>query len=415
METPLPSAETETAASSRYRLVTTILILTAARVMVNVARRFTYPFVPQISRDLNVPQTSVQGVIGLQAGIGLTSPAFGPFIQRSGRKRMMLGMLALMAAASGVGALVTQFGVFVGIMLVLGFGKIIYDSAMIGYIGDRVPYHRRGTALGVAELAWAGSFIVSALVISRLLEAGALRLVLTVFCATFSLAFAAIFVAVPADSPKAEATAQVPSLIAAFGILRRHPAALAAFAYSVGSAIANELIFINYGSFMETSFGLSLVALGAATAVIPLAEACGEFLVIGLADRVGKRRLALMGAVLSSLMYVLLPHLTSSLGIAQAALFLMFFGAETGIVASIPLFSEILPSSRSVMMSTLIGGASLGRLVGSVLGGGIYSITGNFALLGVLSLVIGLGSAALLWRFVAEHPSIENVSPSESA
>lgn len=389
------------------RLLGEIILLMLARLVVNVGRRFTYPFVPAISRDLNVPQTSVQSLIGLQAGIAVVSPALGPTIQRVGRKRTMLLMLLMMAIFTAFGAIWTQFGAFAVVMVGLGFGKITFDTAMLAYVGDRVPYERRGTAQGIGELSWAGAFVVSALIVGALLEAGTLRLVLAAMSGAFVVSAAAVFVFIPADHPGSgnHEAAPVPNFFAALRILSRHRAALAALGFCMAVAIANELIFINYGSFMESTFSLSLVALGAATTVIPLAEACGEFLVIGVADRLGKRRLALIGGVVSSLMYLILPHSGVSLGLAQIILFLMFFGTETSIVASIPLISEILPESRSIMFSAMLGVSALGRLAGSMLGGWLYGLTANFALLGALSMMIGLLACFLLWRYVPEHPS----------
>jgi len=74
-------------------------------------------------------------------------------------------------------------------------------------------------------------------------------------------------------------------------------------------------------------------------------------------------------------------------------------------VASIPLISEILPESRSIMFSAMLGVSALGRLAGSMLGGWLYGLTANFALLGALSMMIGLLACFLLWRYVPEHPS----------
>ena len=166
--------------------------------------------------------------------------------------------------------------------------------------------------------------------------------------------------------------------------------------------IANEIFFINYGAYMEATFGLPLTALGTVTIVIAVAEVCGEFAVIGLADRFGKRRVALIGVGVSSLGYVLLPALSFSLPLTLALVFLIFLAFESAIVASLPLFTEILPDARAIMMSSYVGAGSLGRLVGGAFGGWLFVTLGNFGVISAIATAIALGSWFLLWRFVHE-------------
>ena len=100
--------------------------------------------------------------------------------------------------------------------------------------------------------------------------------------------------------------------------------------------------------------------------------------------------------------YLLLPFLAFSLPLAMVGLFVMFFFVEVAIVSSIPLFTEIMPDARAVMMSGNVGAHALGRMVGASLGGTLYAATGSFPFLGATALVIGLVAAFMLWRFVHE-------------
>jgi MFS transporter, DHA1 family, inner membrane transport protein len=395
----LVSQSTQTEQRSLFM---TVILLTTARLTVNIARRFAYPFIPEISRELGVPQTSVQTVTSLQAGIGVTSPLFGPLAERYGRKRVMVGALLMMALASGTGALFPQFSIYLVMMLVLGAGKMIFDPAMQAYIGDRVPYARRGAALGVMELAWAGSLIIAAPAVGWLLYMGSLRLVLAALMLSLLTAAAIVMVSMPSDRLQRQGTThtQATSLRGALRILFSNRVAIIALGYTLTIAIANEIFFINYGGFMETRFGMLPTELGAATTIIAFAEIMGELLVIGIADRFGKRRLSLIAAVVGSMTYFALPAFGLTLPAALIGLFVMFLCVETAIVAAIPIYTEVLPEARSVMMSAAMGAASLGRLVGSQAGALLYSSTGNFLVLGVVSLTIGLAGAFLMWRYV---------------
>lgn len=386
------------------RTIFSVITLTLGRLVVNMTRRFPYPFLPEIARQLDVPLASVQSVTAVQSGTGVISPLFGPLSERYGRKRVMMAAMGGMAVASLIGALAPQFWLFAAVMVAFGIGKIIFDPVLLAYVGDRIPYHRRGLAIGTTELSWAGSLIVAAPLAGFLLEKSGLQAVFIVLALLFAAGIIAIGMVVPADHPEKGKAIAVVTPWAAWGIIRRSPAAVAALLYTFCVSVANETFFINYGAWMEGTFALDLAQLGAVTTVIAGAEVLGEITVLSISDRVGKRRLSLIGILISSLGYVILPNLTFSLPLTLGMLFILFLGLETAIVAAIPLYTEILPDARSVMMSGVIGGSSTGRLIGALLGGFLYTTLNNFALVGVASMVIGLIAFTAFWHYLHEKP-----------
>jgi hypothetical protein len=52
------------------------------------------------------------------------------------------------------------------------------------------------------------------------------------------------------------------------------------------------------------------------------------------------------------------------------------------------------------MMSGMIGSSSGGRLMGGVIGGILYTLVGNFVVMGIVAMCISFTSLFLLWRFV---------------
>jgi predicted MFS family arabinose efflux permease len=406
---PTAASNTISADSSKSRNpLTDILVLTVARLGVNAARRFAYPFQPAISRELGVSIETVQNVTALQAGIGVSSPFFGVLSERFGRKRVMLGVMLLMSGAAALGFLTPTFGVYFLVMLLFGFGKMVFDPAMQGYIGDRVPYERRGMALGIAELSWAGSLILFAPIAGWLFEVSTLRAVFAVLCLVLLTFAVVIWRRIPADHRStwpvsddldAESRAYERTALSVAKLILRNPAAVALLGFAFCISVGNEVLFINYGTFMERSFQLQPAELGLLTTVIAAAEICGEFLVIGISDRFGKRRLAIMGSLVASVAYFLLPQLTT-LWMAVVGIFVMFFAVETAIVSSFPLMTEVVPQARSMMIATAGGAFSSGRLVGSLLGSRLYATTQDFTVIGIVALVIGLIAPLLLFLFL---------------
>lgn len=379
-----------------------VLALTFGRLVVNMARRFPYPFAPEISRQLSVPVAGIQSLVALTAGLGMFSPLLSPLSERFGAKRAIIVALWAMTLSALLGSFMPQFRLFVVVLFVWSLAKIIYDPAMQAYLGKKIPYRQRGRAIGITELSWAGSLMIIAPLAGYLLGSfgvGAVFIALVIFSAAATVVIALFL---PPDEPNTLQTRMI-TPVDTLRLLRRSPVALAALLYSLLLVTANEIIFINYGLWMERTFNLELTALGLTTIVISAAEIIGEFGVISLVDSVGKRRMALAGAVGAALAYGALPYLAFNLAVALAGLFVLFVAIEIAIVASLPLFTEIMPDARTVMMSSNVAAHSLGRLGGALIGGVLYQASGNFIVVGLVALVTGLAAAFILWRFIAEQ------------
>jgi predicted MFS family arabinose efflux permease len=114
----------------------------------------------------------------------------------------------------------------------------------------------------------------------------------------------------PADSV---APAGRPFLAQGFRTVLASRSALAGLAAAVLISAANEVQNIVYGGWMEQAFGLQVVALGAASAMIGIAELSGGGFVAGLSDRLGKRRAVVIGIGLNAPASFALPALGSHL------------------------------------------------------------------------------------------------------
>ena len=151
-----------------------------------------------------------------------------------------------------------------------------------------------------------------------------------------------------------------------------------------------------YGAWMEQSFGLPIAAIGAASAIICISELGGEGLVAGFADRLGKRRGVMVGAVASAISCLSLPILGRTLPGALAGLFFFYITFEFTLVSSIPLMTEQLPDARATLLSGNIAAHSGGRVVGALIGpplfvlgmGAVGSIAAAFNLLALVALVL---------------------------
>ncbi len=379
-----------------------IFAIFLARLAINVSRRFPYPFVSPIGASFGVSADNIQNIIALTNGAGLVSPLFGTLSERYGKKSVMVGALLLMTAMSALGAIFSDYGVFVLVMFGFSIGKIIYDPTFQAYIGDVIHFSRRARIMGIAELSWALSLVIAAPVAGFLLDVRTLQAIF-VFLALLLGASALVFWLLVEPPPRAGSRKRLRIMnpLSAMAVVSAHPPAIFALIFTVCLTASHEIFYINYGLWMEDSFGLVLTALGAVTIVIALAEVIGEFIVITLADRFGTKRTSMYGMLSASALFLIIPHLSFSLPAAMFGIFLMFICIETAIVSALPLFSEILPQARSVMMSANVGAHSLGRVVGGALGAVIYKASdGNFLLIGLVAGGLGLLAFLVMLRLV---------------
>ena len=161
-------------------------------------------------------------------------------------------------------------------------GKVTFDPAMQAFIGDRVPYQRRGLALTVTELSWSTAFILGAPLIAWVIARAGW---VAPFPLLGGLALVMLFVlglVLPKDVGN---TAERPWMWTSFRRILNSPSGRAAMLFTVLICVANELIALVFGVWMEDSFGLQLTALGASAAVLGVAELAGEGLVAGFSDR----------------------------------------------------------------------------------------------------------------------------------
>jgi predicted MFS family arabinose efflux permease len=173
--------------------------------------------------------------------------------------------------------------------------------------------------------------------------------------------------------------------------------AIGAIGFVFFASVANDNLFVVYGAWIEKAFDLSIVALGFGTSVIGIAELLGETLTVTLADRVGLKRSVIVGLVLSTACYAILPFFGRTISLALGGLFLTFICFEFMIVTSISLSTELLPDSRATMMSGCLAAAGIGRVIGALIGGPIW-LTGGIHATGMVSAVLSaMALVALVW------------------
>jgi len=370
------------------------------RMVVNTAFRMIYPFLPEISRGLGVSLETVTRAITLRAGLGLFSPLLGSLADSRGRRAAMLIGTALFVVAMLLVGFIPTYATLVIALMLTTCSKIIFDPAMYAYLGDHVPYARRGLVAGFVEFGWSGAFLLGVPAAGWLIARSGWSSPFLVIGFMGIGLWVLLWRIIPAEPAR---TIARPSLRQGLRTVLNSRPALASIVVSLLIASSNETVNIVYGKWLEDSFRFQIEALGLSAAIIGISELLGEGMVAGLVDRLGKRRAVGLGLGTSALTALLLPLLGTSPDGARLGLFLFYLTFEFTIVSAIPLSTELVPAARATLLAANSTAALLGRMIGSLLGPALFvhGLGANTVLCTVFNLV----GFVLLILFIRESSS----------
>ena len=318
------------------------------RFILNTSRRFIYPFAPFLSRGLGVPLTAITSLIALNWATGIIAIFVGPVTDRLGYRFMMITGMVLLAVGMLVSGLFPLYAVVLVALFLAALGKAVFDPAVQAYISEQVPYRRRGLAIGFLEYSWAGSALLGIPALALIIDRFGWRSPFFLMGLLAVLGIAALVVLIPRKSGQARSDPKIDLKTAWKGVLgNRTVRGALAFIFLVSAG--NDNLFVVYGAWMETSFGLGIVTLGLGTSAIGLAELLGETMTATLADRIGLKRSVMTGLTICVIFYAMLPFVGQTITMAFVSLFLIFVSFEFMMVTSVSMATELLPEALSLI------------------------------------------------------------------
>ncbi len=366
-----------------------IVVFALIRTVVNTMHRMVYPFLPFFSRGLGVSLTALSLALTGRQAAGIFGPFLAILTEKHGRKAGLLTGLGLFSAGVSLVVIWPTYPIFILSLILTTLGKYMFDPHMQGYLGDLVPYGRRGLALAITEFGWSLSFIAGVPLVGFLIARGDWMSPFGLLTVLGLAAMLLIARTIPSNQDERVNWAQIRANCLL--VLRYRPA-LTALSIGFGISAANEVINLVFGVWLEDHFGLQIMALGGAAAAIGLAELGGESLMGTLADRLGKTRAIAWGLVANCLVAVVFPFLGRSVFGAVVTLFLFYITFEFTLVATIPMMTEILPAARVTLMAFTVAGLSLGRAVGALVALPLY----QFGISGSAAMAIGFNLLAFI-------------------
>ena len=336
----------------------------ATRGVINTMIRMVYPFLPIFGRGLGVDLRTLSLGITIRSASGIIGPILASIGDTRGRKTGMLFGVGLFTVGAGIVALWPSYPIFV-ISLVFGvMANFVFTPSMQAFLGDRVPYKRRGLVLGLTELGWSLSFIVGVPLVGLLIARSGWNAPFPWLAGLGILAMLGLAVLLPHDRPTSTSQTNIWQNLRT--VLSYWPA-LAGILVCICMSASNELVNLTFGTWLESAFKVKIAALAVASAVIGVSELSGEVLVTGLVDWLGKRRAVIIGLAFNGLVFLALPLIGRTLIGALVGLFFIYLTFEFAVVSNITLMTEVMPQTRATLMSIVIASTAIGRAAGALI------------------------------------------------
>lgn len=368
-----------------------IFLFTLTRTVINTSYRMVYPFLPVFARGLGVEPASLALAFSIRSFMGVFSPFLATVADTHDRKTGFLLGIGLFTAGSGLVGLYPSLWTFILGISLASLGNGVFIPSVSAYLGDHVPYARRGRVLAITELSWALAFIGGIPVVRWLIESYSWVTPFIVLTLVGVALFIVVLLSVPGEkiSRSAENT-----IWRNLGRIVTAWPALAGLLTGVLFTFANELVNLVFGLWIEDGFGLDFTALTVASIVIGVSELGGEVFTGLWLDAVGKRKMIWIFLGLNALAAAILPFTGGSLGLAMGGLGFFYITFEILMVSALTLMSEVMPAARATMLSATLAGFSIGRMLGDLVGPGLFGI--GFWASCLAAVVLNLAAAGLL-------------------
>lgn len=337
-----------------------LTLLTVARTAGVACYRYSPVFLATIARGFDVSLDELGVAVAISETSGLVSPIVGRFVDRMGRRAALVGAMLSMTAAAVLAAVSTGTVVFAIALVLLCQSKIAYDLALGSWIADHVPYERRSRVVGLTETSWALGLLVG-------VSAMALVTAVASWRWAYAAGAAAVAVMAVAIGRRVEPGGRAShSSLAAAPVGRLDASGRLRVAAALTLMGATQSLVVTFGSWLEDTFGVGALGLGAVTFALGLGELCSSLLSARRTDRWGKERSVAVGAGLMVPAALLLAAWHDQLAVGLVLLAIVVVGFEFAVVSLLATGTQLVPGAPARGLGLLVGAGTLGRAAVSI-------------------------------------------------
>lgn len=393
-------AEGDCPTATKERLPSEVWVLIAANVVVALGYGVVAPVLPQYARHFGVSISAATFVISAFALMRLcAAPPAGLLVQRLGERRVYISGLLVVALSTAACAFAQTYWQLLLFRSLGGLGSAMFTVSSLGLMIRISPSDARGRVAGL----FSSGFLIGSVggpVLGSLTAGLGLAAPFVIYGAALLVAAAVVFVNLR-HSAVAAPEANTEPAVSVRAVLRHRAYRAALFSNfatgwaAFGLRIALVPLFVVEVLGRGAGFAgmaLATFAVGNISAVIPSGY---------LSDRVGRRKLLIVGLTVSAVATVLVGY-TSSVPVFLAAAYVT--GAATGIFVSPQqaAVADIVGNKArgGTAVATFQMMADLGSIIGSVVVGQVAEHTAfgwAFVVSGGILMLAALG-----WTFAPE-------------
>lgn len=392
-----------------------------------------YPFLPVVAHGLGLSFRVVAGLVAARSLAGLAGPVVARGVQRVDlRASMLVGLAAttggcLLVVVPWPGPAALRLWLIAAGFVATGMARPLFDVPLQAWIRAAVPAHARGRAVGLAEVGWPLSLLVTVPAAGLVVVGGGWRSPFLLVAGLGIVATVVVVRAVPARSVAGRqgSTAAVPTR--QFGPTGgthrsvtagvRMPSAVAVYVAAALVVASGEVFFVVYGEWLAVDLRVSVAGIGISVLAIVAAELVGDGLVSATADRVGPSRLAIAAAGVAAAAHLALGMVGASVVAAVVVTAVVFVAFEVAVVSLLTVAS-LVPATADEgprVFGRLVGAVAVGNAVGAVLAPVLF-VRGGIALVGATAAAAtAAGLVVLGWSTRRVEPTAVGVRRSRGA
>lgn len=380
-----------------------LAVLFGATVIVATGIQMGNVLFPALSRLMDIPISMATLLVSVWAFTGLLSPLFGPLSDRHGHATFVLIGLGVFTLGNLLCAAAPCFLVLVVFQVIVGLGYTVFGFSATAVVGDVFAYETRARAMGIVRLAISVTALAGVPAAAALGEWATPR---ASFGAVGGLGLIVLVVALVLLPRRSQGvgethTGEVEKNLwwSITEIARQRSVMIGLLTVLAWAAIPTG-VFIYLAAWLGQRFELREARVGLVFSMAGVGGLIGNALTASLADRLGKKRSALLGLLLVSMTTILLSH--SPMVAAVLIGFAVLVAAlEFGVASFGTLMTELVPDSRGTLMSLFALVNGIGTGVTPVLMRPVWERQGYVMVTLVLG-VLGLITALIVGLFVTE-------------
>lgn len=351
-----------------------VALLLFSKLLSYTVLRWVFSFSSFLSDATGIPRS--QYTLGLAMGDLTGLLAVFQFSDHFGAKRMFVGSAFVVAISQFIGASDNSFAALIVSRIVLGLGLNIFNPSGQTYITHNFAGAEIGRVTGVAEMSWALSDLIGAVLLGVMItHTGWREPFIALGCVGMASALALTFL-LPrgslAHSPEEDMTISqiIKATLIMIGRLLSKRNTWLAMAMMGLANVSNNLIFASYGEWLKDVHGQSAAQVGYWTLGIGAAELVGST-TAGLASRFDVRKVIGVASMGVCATFVIAAFLEDSqsygLPAAMALILVAFICYEIIIVSGFSLAGQIVSEGQGTIQGLVASAMFLGRTIGALL------------------------------------------------